>query len=107
MRATLALSTDPRLTMAAYKRFGSWRAAMGAAGLGALVEDGPWNRGSIRAELKGRRLRREALSKHAIQRDDPQLWSAVILRYGSLAAAVRDADRPRRTAATRSRTRSR
>jgi hypothetical protein len=107
MRAMPALSTEPRLTMGAYKCFGSWRAAMRAAGLGGLVEDGAWNRGSIRAELKGRRLRREPLTQRAIQRDDPSLWSAISQRYGSLAQALRDVARPRPKKTTRSRARSR
>lgn len=96
MRATLALASEPRLTMGAYRCFGSWRAAMRAAGLGAFVDDGPWNRGSIRAELKGRRLRRERLTLQAIEHDDPSLGAAIRQRYDSFAQALRDMARPAR-----------
>jgi len=96
MRAALALGSEPRLTMGAYRCFASWRAAMRAAGLGVFVDDGPWNRGSIRAELKGRRLRRERLTLKAIEHDDPSLGAAIRQRYGSLAQALRDMARPAR-----------
>jgi hypothetical protein len=109
MRATPAVASEPRLTMSAYRHFGSWRAAMRAAGLGELIADGPWNRGSIRAELKGRHLRRESLTQKAIQCDDPNLWAAIRLRYGSLAQALRDVARPalKRASPLRAWTRSR
>jgi hypothetical protein len=97
MGVAIVLSTERRLAKAAYKRFGSWRAAMRAAGLGAEVDEGAWNRAQIRAELNGRRLRHEPLNERAIQDDDPHLWSAVVARYASLAAALRDASRVRRT----------
>jgi hypothetical protein len=106
MTVALVLSTERRLAKAAYLRLGSWRAAMRAAGLGAEADDGSWGLAQIRAELNGRRLRGEALDKRAILRDDPRLWSAIIERCGSLAAAIREADLVYRPAASTRRTRS-
>lgn len=109
MHATSALASEPRLTMGAYRLFGSWRAAVRAAGLAALVQDGGTHRISVRNELKGRRLRREPLTQRAIERDDPGLWHAIKRRHGSLAGALRDLGQPLRKSqrVTRRRGRSR
>jgi hypothetical protein len=96
-------ATDRRLLNAAVDRFGTWRSAVRAAGLGYLIDnhDRVWIGNQIQAELKGRRLRGEAMDRRAIQRDDPRLWSAIVTWYGSLAKALREANATRRAAKTR------
>jgi len=104
MTVKAVMSTERPLVKAAYRRLGTWRAAVRAAGLGGAVDNRgrAWGGTQIRAELNGRRLRGEALDGRAIRREDPRLWSAVIAYYGSLAKALRDADRTRRAAEPRS-----
>jgi hypothetical protein len=105
MAVVSAMVTERRLVKAAYKRFGTWRAAVRAAGLGGDADDKVWDRAQVRAELNGRRLRREAIDEHAIRQDDPALWLQIVERYADLAAAMRDAGRVRRKAASRIRAR--
>jgi hypothetical protein len=95
MTTTALNATERRLAKAAYRHFGTWRAAMRAAGFGAEVAEGRWSRAQVCAELNGWRLRREPLDGRTIQRDDPALWEAIVKHYGSLAAALREADEAR------------
>lgn len=95
------MTTERRLVKAAYKRFGTWRAAMRAAGLGAEIKVVEWDRARVRAELNGRRLRGEPVDERAIQRDDPELWRGVVERYANLPDALRDVHRAQRRSALR------
>lgn len=102
-----AMASERRLVKAAYKRFGTWRAAMRAAGLHAEIKDLEWDRARVRAELNGRSLRGESVDDRAIRQDDPALWRGIIDRYGSFADALRDAQRARRRSASRNGARGR
>lgn len=82
------LREDQRLLRGAYKRFGTWRSALRAAGIAPSDGMRAMSAAQITAELRARRLRREPMSAAAVQRDDPELWSELIRRYGSLAAAL-------------------
>ncbi len=96
-----AMANERRLVKAAYKRFGTWRAAMRAAGLGAEIKVIEWDRARVRAELNGRRLRGEPVGEREIQQDDPELWRGIVERYAGLADALRDGRRVQRKSALR------
>lgn len=101
MDVASAMANERRLVKAAYKRYGTWRAAMRAAGLSAEIKGVEWDRARLRAELNGRRLRGEAVDERAIRRDDPELWRGVVERYADLADALRDVHRAQRRSALR------
>lgn len=86
------LREDDRLLRAVYKHYGTWRSALRQARV--PYREAPLSSWQIEAELRARRLRGEANSAGAIQRDDPELWSEVIRRYGSLAKAIAAANQP-------------
>jgi hypothetical protein len=101
------MASERRLVKAAYKRFGTWRAAMRAAGLHAEINDVDWDRARVRAELNGRSLRGEPVNERAIRQDDPALWRGIVDRYGGFADALRDVRRARRSSGLRHGTRGR
>lgn len=102
MNVASAMGNERRLVKAAYKRFGTWRAAMRAAGLHGEISDVDWDRARVRAELNGRSLRGEPVDERAIRQDDPALWRGIVDRYGGFADALRDVHRARRRSASRS-----
>ncbi|TMQ12957.1 MAG: hypothetical protein E6J91_19950 [Deltaproteobacteria bacterium] len=101
MNVASAMASERRLVKAAYKWFGTWRAAMRAAGLHAETRDVDWDRARVRAELNGRSLRGEPVDERAIRQDDPALWRGIVDRYGGFADALRDMHRARRRSALR------
>jgi hypothetical protein len=107
MNVAAAMASERRLVKAAYKRFGTWRAAMRAAGLHAEIKDVDWDRARVRAELNGRSLRGEPVDERAIRQDDPALWRGIVERYGDFAGALRDVRRARRSSGLRKVTRGR
>lgn len=80
----------PRLVHACYKRFGSWRAAMQAAGFGELIGGGPrWTSPEqvVRALQEQHRQGRSVALKRTT-RERPRLVRAACAQFGTWQAAL-------------------
>jgi enamine deaminase RidA (YjgF/YER057c/UK114 family) len=87
---------ERRLLKAALKHFGTWGAAMRAAGLGALVGGGGerWTKAKILAALRARHASGKPLNTTTVKRDEPRLLSAVHNHFGSMPRALAAARLP-------------
>ena len=95
MRQDATEHDDGRLRKAAAKHFGTWRAAMAAAGLGALVSHRPvWTDATILAALKARHARGAPMNASIVKQEEPRLASAVANHFGSMSRALRAARLP-------------
>ena len=78
---------DGTLISLAQRRFGSWRAALEAAGVAPRTR-ARWTENDIRAALERRRVIGKPLTTTAVMRDDPSLYHAVRNRYGAFGRAA-------------------
>ena len=87
------VKADSRLYSAAYKEFGSYAAALSAAGIDpeTVSTRARWDKARIVAALRDRRARGLALNGGAVVKADPRLYSAAYKQFGSYAAALRAA----------------
>jgi hypothetical protein len=81
---------DYGLYAAACRQFGSWRAALDAAGLPLPTK---WTRERVLAIISHRHQQQMPLT--AAWRDDPRLYQAAIVHFGSWTDALKAADLPR------------
>lgn len=81
------------LHRSAVRIFGSWPAAIRAAGIDPELARGPWKWTSerIREVLQSRVRRGRSIRSHHMARDFPGLLESASLRHGSWRAAVQDA----------------
>lgn len=90
MSCDAARSDTPRLVHACYKRFGSWRAAMHAAGFGELIGGGPrWTSPEqvVRA-LQERHRHGRPIALKRTTREHPRLVRAACAQFGTWQAAL-------------------
>jgi len=84
---------DIRLTEAAKRRFGSWRGAVVAAGLGSKHQPGParisWSKAKVIEAIQRRHIAGRSLG--AVHREDSRLYEAAKLHFGNWRAACRAA----------------
>jgi hypothetical protein len=92
MTAVATQREEGRLVYAACKHFGTWKAAMRAAGLGAVVDTSyslpaPSAKDVVRM-LQARHRRGRDMSCTTVRRDDGRLGRAAYKHYGSWRAAM-------------------
>jgi hypothetical protein len=90
MTAVATQREEGRLVYAACKHFNTWRAAIGAAGLGAVVDTSsplPSAKDVVRM-LQARHRRGRDMSCTTVRRDDGRLERAAYKHYGSWRAAM-------------------
>lgn len=94
MHAAQVIRRFSTLHRSAIRIFGSWPAAIRAAGIDPNLARGPWKWTSerIREVLRSRVRRRLPITYHRIARDLPGLLEAACLRHGSWRAAVQAAN---------------
>ena len=85
-RITELWKRDTGLYSSAKKHFGSWRAAVAAAGLEATRKQ--WTPELVIRELQARHARGHSLSSGAVFRDDCRLGGAAMRLFGSWPAAL-------------------
>ena len=81
--------TRPSLNLVgiAQRRFGSWRAALTAAGIAAKSRE--WDPSSIADALTARIAKGQEVDSTTLRRDDSSLYHALKHRYGDVGQAVR------------------
>ena len=78
----------------AVKHFGTWRAAMKAAGLESLVGRPTWTKAQIVAGLKARHARGAALNLSIVECEEPSLAIAAVNHFGNMRRALLAAKLP-------------
>jgi hypothetical protein len=97
MNSDAVASSDKRLSEAARLHFGTWDAALQAAGLPSARKIGRRrSREQVIAELLERFDAGADLASTAVSKDSPGLYHAARRRFGSYAAAMRAVQRARR-----------
>lgn len=100
LHSSAAVADDEALTGGARKQFGSWKAAVEAAGFDyALIArpktprhpSGYWSKGRVIMLVRERGLAGMDLSAHRSQQEDSRLYSAAVSQLGSWERAVTEA----------------
>ena len=86
IRALAGARPPGSLVSMAQGRFGSWRAALAAAGVPAKSRE--WDAASIAQALAARLAKGQPLDPTALRREDSSLYHAVRYRYGNVARTV-------------------
>ena len=86
-RTARVLVGERRLATAARRHFGSWHAALVAAGVSHLRAQQPWSAAKVIAALRRRQRQGASLSAHAIAASDGPLARAAARYFGSLVKA--------------------
>ncbi len=90
----LAATEHGRLADAAKRHFGSWRGAV--AHVGGIPAGIKWTRDTVIAGIRAREKRGEPVNSARIWEDDNNLYMAGRRRFGTWAAALAAAGKPRR-----------
>ena len=85
---------EPGIVTGAQKHFGTWRAAMKAAGLESLVGRPTWTKAQIVAGLRARHARGAALNMSIVEREEPSLAIAAVNHFGNMRKALLAAKLP-------------
>jgi len=94
MRQLAVWRGERRIVKGAVKHFGTWRAAMKAAGLGSLVGRPTWTKAKIVAGLKARYARGAALNMSIVENEEPSLAIAAANHFGNMRRALLAAKLP-------------